>query len=295
MEIKENINIQDDKVTRGIGDLVSIIDTISNCGDEEITVNFSEFRFATPVYVVSLMLFLKSCGKRIVFRNLSPYLSTVRFHEPVRPDELGNERFYALMGRQEYKTYIPIISFPASRNRASDKDAILTAIESLLSTKLKIARNVSNGLKYIIGEMVDNITEHSGSERGYLFAQYYPKKGFMDLCIADEGITLAGSFNNAGIEVADDVEAMMAANKGISSKNLPNAENRGYGIFTSKKMLIKGLGGQYMMMSGGALYLYDSNTDQILALPNGNRWKGTIVALRLPTQKEEFDYSRYFE
>lgn len=43
----------------------------------------------------------------------------------------------------------------------------------------------------------------------------------------DEGITLYGSFILAGIEVSDDIEAMQAANKGVSSKNLPDAENRG--------------------------------------------------------------------
>ncbi len=152
-----------------------------------------------------------------------------------------------------------------------------------------------NGIKYIIGEMVDNITEHSESERGYIFAQSYPQKGYVDLCIADEGITLNGSFNKAGVEVSNDVEAMQAANKGVSSKNLPDAENRGYGIYTSKKMLITGLNGQYMMMSGRALYLKDSAIDRIIELPGGLRWNGTVIALRLPYQNKEFLYTRYFE
>jgi hypothetical protein len=44
------------------------------------------------------------------------------------------------------------------------------------------------------------------------------------------------------------------ANQGISTKNLPNAENRGYGILTSKKMIIGGLSGNFIMLSGNALY-----------------------------------------
>ena len=137
--------------------------------------------------------------------------------------------------------------------------------------------------------------KHSASERGLVFAQAYPKKAYIDLCIADRGITLKGSFNNAGIEIADDVEAMQAANKRISSKNLPNAENRGYGIYTSKKMLISGLGGHYMMISGSALYLKDSNMEKIIELPEGLKWNGTVIALRLPYQREEFSYTNYFE
>lgn len=143
--------------------------------------------------------------------------------------------------------------------------------------------------------MVDNITEHSESERGYIFAQSYPAKGYVDLCIADEGITLTGSFKKAGIEISSDVEAMQAANKGVSSKNLPDAENRGYGIYTTKNMLITGLNGQYMMMSGSALYLKDRQFDNIIELPGGLKWNGTVIALRIPYQNKDFVYTKYFE
>ena len=295
MVIKERINISDDKVTRGIGQVVRIINKINNSDDHDVTFDFSATRFTSPVFVILLKLFMNSCDKRVSVINQTSYFNTIGFTDPIRPDDIGFDEFIATMEKQEYKNYIPIICFPASQKRAKDKDAILSAIENMLEHKLKIAKNVLNGLKYIIGEMVDNITEHSESDRGYIFAQYYPTKGYMDLCIADEGITLFGSFKKAGYEMDDDIEAMQAANKGVSSKNLPDAENRGYGIFTTKKMLISGLGGQYMMMSGGAISLFDANTDQILELPNGVKWGGTIVALRLPTQKAGFNYSMYFE
>ena len=108
--------------------------------------------------------------------------------------------------------------------------------------------NIATGFKYMIGESVDNIIEHSRSERGYIFAQAYPKNQYIDICIADNGITLLGSYrtlkNNA---INTDIEAMQAATKGQSTKNLPEAENRGYGIITSKKMLVEGLNGSYVM------------------------------------------------
>lgn len=55
---------------------------------------------------------------------------------------------------------------------------------------------------------------------------------------------------------AEDLSALLqAANRGISTKNLPEAENRGYGITTSRNMLVKGLGGTFLMMSGDAVYM----------------------------------------
>lgn len=50
-----------------------------------------------------------------------------------------------------------------------------------------------------------------------------------------------------------------------------------------------------MMISGSALYLKDSNMEKIIELPEGLKWNGTVIALRLPYQREEFSYTNYFE
>jgi len=119
---------------------------------------------------------------------------------------------------------------------------------------------------------------------------------YVDICIADGGITLLGSYQRLKDKfIEDDLEAIKAANRQISSKNLPDTENRGYGIYTSKKMLIEGLGGQYMIMSGSAIYMKSKTIDQFFTLPDGLRWDGTIVALRIPYQASQFDYIKYIE
>lgn len=88
---------------------------------------------------------------------------------------------------------------------------------------------------------------------------------------------------------------MRAANSGISSKNLPNAENRGYGISTTKNMLIFGLGGEYMMVSGSAIYLANKFDSAYFKLPDNLRFNGTIVALRIPYVNDDFRYIDYIE
>ena len=87
----------------------------------------------------------------------------------------------------------------------------------------------------------------------------------------------------------------MIANRGISTKNLPNAENRGYGIITSKKMLVDGLGGTFVMMSGNALHLYNSLDRRFVEAPENIRWNGTIIALRVPYMNKDFQYINYIE
>lgn len=204
--------------------------------------------------------------------------------------------FAAHMEAYTRKTYIPVINFPATDNQEDEKNNILSTIESIISRQLNLTSNIIIGLKYMLGEMIDNITEHSYSERGYIFAQAYPTKRYLDICIADNGITLLGSYQRSNDkEIASDLEAMQAANRGISTKNLPNAENRGYGIITSRKMLVDGLNGQYIMISGNAIYVRDKNLDQFIALPDKIYWKGTIIALRIPYINREFQYINYIE
>ena len=194
-----------------------------------------------------------------------------------------------------HRTYIPIVNFPA-KSDSDDKDIISSVIENIIIRQLSIPSNVAIGLKYMIEETLDNIAEHSDSDRGFIFAQAYPNKGYLDLCIADRGVSLLGSYQKIpGNEIASDLEAIKAANRGISCKNLPEAENRGYGIYTSKKMLTEGLGGQYMLLSGGSFYFKTPDFASFYSLPDGLRWNGTIVALRIPYNVDKFNYINYIE
>ena len=78
----------------------------------------------------------------------------------------------------------------------------------------------------MVDEALDNITEHSESDRGYIFTQAYPNKGFLDVCIADYGVTLLCSYQKLhDNEIATDMEAIKAANRGTNSKN---ASSSGY-------------------------------------------------------------------
>ena len=99
----------------------------------------------------------------------------------------------------------------------------------------------------------------------------------------------------AQVQNSQDKEIIKAANRGISSKNLPEADNRGFGIKTSKQMLINELNGQYLMVSGSYLYAKSKMVDSFYSMPEGFRWDGTIVALRVPYNSPTFNYINYIE
>ena len=54
-----------------------------------------------------------------------------------------------------------------------------------------------NAILYPISELVGNIFEHSGKDAGWIFAQHYPKKRLLDICIVDTGRGVAQSYTRA--------------------------------------------------------------------------------------------------
>ena len=296
MIIRNRINVKDNWLLDGLRPVVRIMSQVEMLGESEVTIDFSDTQFISPVFALSLIVYLTRCGKSVTITNPTEYLGLIGMNDGgIKPDRMRQTEFLATMEKYASKTYIPIIDFAAERN-SDAKEAVSSLVENMIIRQLSIERNVAIGFKYMVDETLDNITEHSESDRGYIFAQAYPQKGFLDVCIADRGITLLGSYQKLqNNEIATDMEAIKAANRGISSKNLPDVENRGYGIRTSKGMLVDGLGGQYMMISGGSLYFKRPGYDSFFRMPEGLRWNGTIVAMRIPYQSPHFNYIDYIE
>ena len=296
MIISNYINVSDERLLDGLKPVVQIMSQANTSDDDSLTIDFSNTRFITPLFALSLLVYLSKCRREVKLSNATDYLRIIGLDEGgIKPDKMRKTEFLAAMERYSSKTYIPIVDFPANSD-IDEKEAISTVVENIIIRQLNIQPNVATGLKYMVEETLDNIIEHSEAARGWLFAQAYPQKGYLDLCIADNGISLLGSYKRLiDNEIATDMEAIKAANRGISSKNLPEAENRGYGIYTSKRMLVEGLRGQYLMISGGCLYVKSPDFDSFYSMPDGLRWDGTIISLRIPYTDNHFNYINFIE
>lgn len=297
MRVLEHINVSNSRLIDGLEPVVRIMSQVEKSShDDLVELDLSQTQFITPVFALSLLLYASRCGRQVTCCNIPPYLSTIALgNGGLKSDSMRRTEFLAIMERYSRKTYIPIVDFPATSN-IDEKEAMSSIVEDIIVRQLNIRQNVASGLTYMIEETLDNIIEHSGANRGWLFAQSYPQLGFLDLCIADNGVTLLGSYQRvADNEISSDLEAIKAANRGISSKNRPAAENRGFGIRTSKRMLVDGLGGQYMMISGGCIYLKTPKQENVYNVPGGLRWNGTLVALRIPFNSVAFNYINYVE
>ena len=276
--------------------LFNIINEINNSDkDTSIEMDFKHNRWINPFFILPLYCLMKEEAKyRIKFININSYLNT-----------LINNSFYDILNadNQEHlesfsrKNYLPIVCFSAYKEDDLSRTKLFGILNVIIKKLLNPSLQIFTALNYIIDESVANIKDHSGASKGYVLAQYYPDKKYIDICIADCGKGILQSYQDNGFShIMDNVVALSEAINGLSTKNLPNAENRGYGIKTSKKMIVKGLDGSFSILTGNAIYFYTNLKEEIIELPEKISWKGTVVAIRM-TYKDinNFEYWKYTE
>lgn len=202
----------------------------------------------------------------------------------------GNTRFETLSSK-----YIPIYKFSASKNDAKtllDKSEIIDNLMKICVQKIGSPKGAINALSLAVEEIIDNIEDHSEAKYGWINAQYYPTKGYLDMCILDRGITLLGNYQKNGISISNDSEALKNALEGLSTKLLEKLRGSGLRTFTS--MIREAFKGEMIMISGSAI-AYANKTNNPVVRRISVNWPGTIVAIRIPERLEPVDYAKYIE
>ncbi|MFA5817359.1 MAG: hypothetical protein WC865_17280 [Bacteroidales bacterium] len=259
------------------------------CHDEEVIIDFSEVTFVHPFYILCLSAVLDhfNTNSKMHLRfddlpsSVSTYLDLIKFPYGLRPDEYHD--WQETLNHYVGKTYLPILNFPSHYKYIELRNSFLSHVNHLINTRLHPTTELFSAISYLISEITDNIVDHSGVDRGWLTVQYYEHKSFFDICIADSGRTIHGSYLFNGIVHGSETESVVAALNGKSTKS----PERGRGIPTSVSMIVEGLRGNILMVSGGAFLANTKIFDSQIKLP------GTFFVLRLPIEVSGFQYSKY--
>jgi len=242
--------------------------------EEEIIFDFSEVKFVSPYILGGLaaqIVRLKAEGRTVIIEthgNVEGYLKAVYFPEGFTSSTRDIDNAEAKLLSYHRKNFIPLVSFPATKQDAQNKlrEQLLSVIHSIFKTQLKLEGNVLQAVYYLVDELTQNIADHSGIENGLLVAQFYPTKNYMDVCIADCGKGLKQSYVDSGNYLpTSDEEAITLALNGKSTK--PEANSRGFGIPTSRKMLVNGLRGKFFMWTGTAFMYQNVEKEEIISVP----------------------------
>ncbi len=292
-------NPSDDSMGASIRSLLTCLRDFSASESKRIIIDLSNVNFVHPFLILPLCALIsktKSIGKSIKVNNNSPiksYLNTVCF--PSGFDAEKHANWKELLQVYASKTYMPACKIPAKAKNTSIRENVLTTFESILIRQLNLKGQLVSVVKYLISEAIDNIVDHSHSSHGWMMVQNYPSKGYIDICIADTGLGILGSYKNAGFEtIKNHAKALDNAINGKSTK--PETNTRGYGLDTSRKMLVNGINGKYFLFSGDAFYIYTIEIEQIIQLDTDNFWDGTMLALQIPANVPAgFNYTTYLE
>ena len=152
----------------------------------------------------------------------------------------------------------------------------------------ELLKSLNMPLTYLLDELICNIQQHAQTDKGYAYLMYNKAAKAIEIILADFGITIYGSYVAAQKHLDklgdSDADALNLAQNGYSVKNLPDTENRGYGISSNMKMVVDGLNGEFAVLSGSALLLQMANNRKILALPPEIDFKGTMIMVRIPAE-----------
>lgn len=186
----------------------------------------------------------------------------------------------------EGDTFLPI-------NHFNNKDNIN---ENILKIAKHIEKNIDKNfgfsINYLLAELSDNIEQHSEFTQASIITQYYPDKKYIDIGIFDNGITIPALFEKKGIKFTDDCDAIKKAIEGMSTKE---ESGRGFGLKTSKKLVLEGLNGKMHILSRkGALTLNPKDKEESEKLMKKGL-KGTLIYMRFGAPKKGLNIIKYIE
>ena len=248
--------------------------------------DFSECLFLHPFFIGAISLLKRQYGDRVEIQGISGsvanYMNAICFYSAldIKPD--GNDEVF-----WEYykgKTYLPLCVFhPYDDSSVKAQELIQKAVRQ----QLQFGTTLNSIISLLLSELIDNITEHSRSEEGFIFCQSHPREKILYVFISDTGRSIYSSYvsDSRYIDSVTELESsgLLMALSGKSTKDRPENENRGYGISKSRKLVVEGLGGEFFILSGSAFARHDANGEIVADLAGDFRWNGTAVLLKIPT------------
>lgn len=204
------------------------------------------------------------------------------------------------------------------------KNKIITSIDNRIRQLL--FRNNNNEyveygneetFRYVTGEMLSNVEQHSNADKLYSYSQLYPNQGYAEVGILDDGITIPGRYEKLypqfidqeinPYDFNDDCDALDRCLNGISTKQgfirsmefidnpseMEKNDNLGMGLNTSIRVITEGLGGSFLIASREGICHVTPNKKEFIKVENNNIFKGTFVCVRF--KKVELDREKYWD
>ena len=253
----------------------------NNLIDSEI-IEISNLQWIEPIGIALLKAYYDSTGRVIVFSHSQDRV--VDYIKTILENSSGT-------------SYIPFQKF------THDTDKITSSIVKLIIDNISNLNDyekndLSNYLKYMIGEVMDNVICHAKSELGgFITAQYYPRKNNkIQIVIIDNGIGLLKSLQDNYPEITNEEEAITKAlEEGTSGYKATNTlyasrTHAGKGLYILSQ-IINITDGKLLIVSNDTIYRSNQNTFQKIE----TSFQGTLIAFELFEKNLEYEFGQIFK
>ncbi|MHC8516967.1 ATP-binding protein [Sporosarcina sp. ITBMC105] len=153
-----------------------------------------------------------------------------------------------------------------------------------LAMCLGVKKSTLGNIEMCMGEIFNNIIDHSSENIGCIYAQHFPNKNKVTISIADFGIGIPENIRKINSSVNDGEALELAVEQGVSSKTTPR--NMGAGLHTLVSNVVKGLNGTVNIHSGyGILQTYfgDDKIEMSSKVSSGF-YPGTFLDINIDTK-----------
>ncbi|MCK5655403.1 MAG: hypothetical protein KAI03_03820 [Candidatus Aureabacteria bacterium] len=254
--------------------------------NKSISLDFSEVDWVIPCSIIlisnKVRCFLEKGAAYISYKpslnqSVKKYMEAVGF--PLGKKEDGN-------------SFVSIKHFISNKK---DPSQINKEVNGLLeSIERKIPGEFGSSIKYIMGELSDNVDDHSEFKSASLMAQFFPQKKNLDIAVFDDGVTIPGVFEKNNISFETDSDSIKKAVWGeVTTKK--EEEVRGYGLRTCKELSLEGLKGELYIISRKGILLLKSGKKPQLCDIEETPLRGTFLYFRLKQPDKKLDIYEYVE
>lgn len=266
-----------------VAQLKSLYETFKGVNfSEKLSFDLCQLKWVHPLLILPISAYINETGSQLDMNSceIKDYLGKMGFPK-------GADSTSAF---QKYKTYIPISVL--NKEEKVGREKLTSLFEEKIDETFGKVSGARSAVFYPISELITNIFEHSKKDVGYAFGQFYPSKGYLDICIVDCGRGFSKTYKEEkSLDFADE-EAIAQAMRGTSAKK---EKERGYGLRTSKDIICKALnGGGFILISGSGVLISDKQGDNLGSLADFY-WQGAIIAFRIPKPTGAIDIWKYVE
>ncbi|MEG0375243.1 MAG: hypothetical protein RR547_04150 [Raoultibacter sp.] len=226
----------------------------------------------------------KASTKYVSNSDLAQYMSRMNFFEV--QNILSREEFTRHPSKNRF---LEITKIQSDRNN----NDLPEKLRDIVSEQSGVDASLIDALDFSFGEVIDNVENHARANiGGYVAAQFYPNKHYIEFCVVDDGIGIISSLqkNNEYSHLDGDELLLMAFNEGVGERVGPSfsggpGHGCGFGLtFTAR--LVQATGGTLWVVSHeNAALITEENCSAI----GGMYFPGTVICARIPSTATVFE------